>query len=1029
MRKAQDQRQVGETNMNKQSSRSHCIFTLKVQAKRKVGDGSLLEVSGKLHCVDLAGSECAKSADLDKNDDQQASRERERMNINRSLLTLGRVVSMLKEQSQGKKNKNMRIPYRDSKLTRILQESLGGRCKTCLIATVSPSVTAIEESMSTLNYAQAANGIINKPVTSSLMTAQNSSAPMNGEKKSNSEGASVEHWHEMEVRLQYMQSQVEEAQQALARKHLQQQELMDRTEAAEAAKAAAEAELEEAQHEKVILREEIERHISEKQELSTKLWITEKTLKETIVILKATQQTEKQLTLEAQALLSLLQRSIDDGDSMYDRLLKHREDDVSRKEATRIFSGKLLALLDNTLQGLSSLEQYQKNQSIVMKENTAQHANVLHECIEGNQHTTKELTESVTSMVVALQKLVKDSMVDEASAFASQMISKICDYQNIHNEKCSAAKSVSESLRADLDTAQGEMMKREENYVESSRKMLDELQADVTESKSNLSELIQSIAEALKQGHQQRKESQQALSNMIADWKETAVEDISAISYETEMAVDNTNNLIEILANEKQRHETLGQILADQSVYLEERCSAHFSQLKEQRTILETHTDALEVSKKRADEIYDSVMKNIMSGVQDLVQREFVSIKEHQNTSSAEHEEAQRRLAKSNKSIADSFNATLSELGANNASMQSHGKILRETDEITTETLRKTSDSLRRVHTKSQGVERLCHGFADSAMNHLEEASRCEKTQVGSLCSSMEQQRKEFGEQLHSTIFEKAVPRTDDLVKSVESLVSYTKASLVVPTSKCLLENIEAPIASAIELSERVAKEIATDLSTYQQSVDEFATRHDSRLIDFQAKSLNGTAQLSSSLSDQSKAISEYKAKSLEICTATETMIAKSVEKESGMVSTAKGAVDNFANTVIQVDSEAKAVEPRSAPSYSKNLSSTPADHIILQSIEKIAVESSEVATDDTESIKETNVTAGDRVQVMETEIPDDTNYDSTISSMIPVLREKTNTGTESSPAALEDQGQVAKRRAGASTRARTSSKRVRTKK
>ena len=114
--------------MNKESSRSHCIFTLRVLAKRKLVDGSILEVGGKLHCVDLAGSECAKSCG--NAGKQQAARERERMNINRSLLTLGRVVKLLKERSEKPSaSSSVRIPYRDSKLTRILQESLGGRCK------------------------------------------------------------------------------------------------------------------------------------------------------------------------------------------------------------------------------------------------------------------------------------------------------------------------------------------------------------------------------------------------------------------------------------------------------------------------------------------------------------------------------------------------------------------------------------------------------------------------------------------------------------------------------------------------------------------------------------------------------------------------------------------------------------------------------------------------------------------------------------------------------------------------------------
>jgi kinesin family protein 11 len=112
MRKAEQQRHVGETNMNKHSSRSHCLFTTRVEMERKLRDGSILKVSGKLHCVDLAGSECAKSAALENGNEDHAARERERLNINRSLLTLGRVISMLKEQSTGRKKANIRIPYR-----------------------------------------------------------------------------------------------------------------------------------------------------------------------------------------------------------------------------------------------------------------------------------------------------------------------------------------------------------------------------------------------------------------------------------------------------------------------------------------------------------------------------------------------------------------------------------------------------------------------------------------------------------------------------------------------------------------------------------------------------------------------------------------------------------------------------------------------------------------------------------------------------------------------------------------------------
>ncbi len=179
-----------------------------------------MECSGKLHMVDLAGSECAKTAGQ-----EDAKVERERKNINQSLLTLGRVISALREGHM------QRIPYRDSKLTRLLQESLGGRCKTVIIATVSPSLLAVEETISTLNYAQAAHGIQNKPVaTSYLKMGSNEGGLRPSSASAATSGVCVQDWNQMECRLQYLQAELEEAQAALSRKHNQQQVIIDRAE-------------------------------------------------------------------------------------------------------------------------------------------------------------------------------------------------------------------------------------------------------------------------------------------------------------------------------------------------------------------------------------------------------------------------------------------------------------------------------------------------------------------------------------------------------------------------------------------------------------------------------------------------------------------------------------------------------------------------------------------------------------------------------------------------------------------------------
>uniref|UniRef100_A0A9J8AR08 Kinesin-like protein n=1 Tax=Cyprinus carpio carpio TaxID=630221 RepID=A0A9J8AR08_CYPCA len=145
-------RTVGSTAMNAASSRSHAIFTISLEQRRK-GDKSDVMVS-KLHLVDLAGSERQKKTKA------EGDRLKEGISINRGLLCLGNVISALGDESK----KGTFVPYRDSKLTRLLQDSLGGNSHTLMIACVSPADSNIEETINTLRYADRARKIKNKPV-------------------------------------------------------------------------------------------------------------------------------------------------------------------------------------------------------------------------------------------------------------------------------------------------------------------------------------------------------------------------------------------------------------------------------------------------------------------------------------------------------------------------------------------------------------------------------------------------------------------------------------------------------------------------------------------------------------------------------------------------------------------------------------------------------------------------------------------------------------------------------------------------
>ena len=147
-------RSVGATLMNADSSRSHSIFTVTIETS-EVNEGEPAEDAhirvGKLNMVDLAGSE--RQAKTGSTGD----RLKEATKINLSLSTLGNVISALVD------GKSSHIPYRDSKLTRLLQDSLGGNTKTVMIANLGPADYNFDETMSTLRYANRAKNIKNKP--------------------------------------------------------------------------------------------------------------------------------------------------------------------------------------------------------------------------------------------------------------------------------------------------------------------------------------------------------------------------------------------------------------------------------------------------------------------------------------------------------------------------------------------------------------------------------------------------------------------------------------------------------------------------------------------------------------------------------------------------------------------------------------------------------------------------------------------------------------------------------------------------
>ncbi len=146
LRQSNARRAAAATKLNAASSRSHCVFTITVQTKETAADGELIRM-GRMHLIDLAGSENVAKAGTDKATTG---------GLNQSLLVLGRVIMALAE-------KRAHVPTRESKLTRLMADSLGGKHITSMIGCITQAASSYDETMATLEYALAARKIKNKP--------------------------------------------------------------------------------------------------------------------------------------------------------------------------------------------------------------------------------------------------------------------------------------------------------------------------------------------------------------------------------------------------------------------------------------------------------------------------------------------------------------------------------------------------------------------------------------------------------------------------------------------------------------------------------------------------------------------------------------------------------------------------------------------------------------------------------------------------------------------------------------------------
>jgi len=730
MSRAQHRRHIGETKMNKHSSRSHCIFTIKVTASVQVADGTVT-LEGKLHMVDLAGSECAKTAGGDKTTGNEAARERERMAINRSLLTLGRVISILKEQSQSRKSsKNIRIPYRDSKLTRILQESLGGRCKTVIIATLSPSITAIEESMSTLNYAQSANGIVNKPVSTSFMAAGGGSGSLSGNSTpSKNGGITTESWHEMECRLQYMQTQVEEAQAALGRKHMQQAELVERAEKAEQDVTDREVRIGLMEKEMNTIKSNLSDEINRRRSAEAKMREAEYALKKTTAILVATQKTECNLTSEATALLQTLKDAVADGDILYKTIVECKQVEVKRQAATKSFRQAALEVLEDSVESLGGLASDVDAHAETLMTSAARGYDEENSSLVATQAVVKGITDTVKSVTDTVRRqlvdddgiipLLKD-LASSIDAKSSAAINTISQGEASLEASCVLAgeKFVEHAQRLkELETA----------YSNASSESITALETNVADNKSRIEGMVESASRALQDAKNVRAERMKSMSQLISAWKEASLDASNGMNNAATSQSSAIDELVVFMETEMARHDTTRTILSEQKAFIDANEAALVDDLSSQSSLLSTQHNLIAKAQEEQKEMKTDIMKTIMSGVEELVNQQMQRLASSNEKHFNGMISSNRTAVESNAAMVRSTGNMSEKLRNANSALSRESQKIRENDMHTRKVVEGTGKVLGDISEMATKNATAATSHSDTARNNVVEMQRLAK--------------------------------------------------------------------------------------------------------------------------------------------------------------------------------------------------------------------------------------------------------------------------------------------------------------
>jgi hypothetical protein len=758
--------------------------------------------------------------------------------------------------------------------------------------------------------------------------------------KVSSEGtgaSSVEHWLEMECRLEYMQGQVDEAKAALARKHLQQQELVEQAEVAEVARAEMERQYQQTAAENESLKEELDREVAQKEAATLTLRETELALKKTAATLCATQKTEASLTTEAKALITALESSVAHSDEMHRIVVKNRDEDIERRHATQQFNSTTVDLLEkvvNSLRGVLKQEtQYQLEVSQFADNGTEQNLQFITQTLEVIRGCSKQVSSTVSTFRHCM--VTENGILPTLETTTSGVMNGLTTAEEIMTNSEKDLQMQFESSRAALLKYAERLNQLESIHNTSASETLGALKENVTAANDNISNLVLSATKALNGVREQRESTRGVFREILDEWKQATMGSGSKITESASKQHGAVIDMIQTVTSELKCCDDMETNLSTQRGLLETTGATHAQELESEGKLLVSQKEVFAESFERQKALYERVVTNILSGVEELVQQQMAAVTKECEVSYGSTVAGNQALAERNLRAEKSAKALLHAVGSTNDYLHSQVQSVRSNDNGVIGFLNNTGSVLGEIKSYSADQMKSTDAFSTKASKYIKDGQNLEVT-AQSIPESLQTDGDRCNSHLTSVLGD-ATTSITNLAEDGRSVATFTRDE-VLTTFASSIEEMENPRNGVMATFAQECDAIRTCAVKGKNILNEKASEMTNALDELGEDIQNTETSFVKEVADSHQAsVTELRNQVHESSKNHENSVVAGLSESAVKTQDVRTSVEDFALVTLRAQEQVEPAPERNPVTYSSVLTSTPSESIILQDIENDA--------------------------------------------------------------------------------------------